>query len=531
MIVHRTLFRYSFVRATRWRRFLLGVFGAKLAPHVNVRSTARVAHPWLLTLGEYSTIADDVEVYNLGPISIGDHTVVSQGAYLCAGTHDYVQPSRPLLRPPIVIGNGVWVCAQAFIGPGVTIGDNSIVGARAVVTRDVAEGVIVAGNPARVIKPRPMPSAPLRDPTRPLRVLHIVDSLCRGGIAGYIVELGRAMKIAGQEVIIAGADSAWRGMCKRASLDTVETPVSGGVLSLIGAARRLERGLAEWRPDVIHTHYRRATIVGRLLQRRLAKSGRRPPLLYTLHLSDLAMGFPRRMLSDFGDHVHVASADACQWMVDTARYPADRITLIPHGIQVERFPVADESARVMARREFDLGETATVAAYVGRLDYPKNVDWLLDLAGRMPSLQLLIAGDGPDRPVLESAIANRGLGGRVRLLGERDPQSVYAAADVLLLPSLREGFSYVCGEAMSCGTPVLRTRTAGTTELIVEDVTGRSCAIEHEAFVSAAMAMLSLPRERLRQMGQAAAEHVRAHLRFEDQVKQTIELYERLCGR
>ncbi|HZK80265.1 MAG TPA: type B chloramphenicol O-acetyltransferase, partial [Humisphaera sp.] len=60
------------------------------------------------------------------------------------------------LRPSITIGSGVWICAGAFIGPGVTIGDNSIVGARAVVTRDIPPGMIVAGNPARVIKPRPM---------------------------------------------------------------------------------------------------------------------------------------------------------------------------------------------------------------------------------------------------------------------------------------------------------------------------------------------------------------------------------------
>jgi putative colanic acid biosynthesis acetyltransferase WcaF len=109
-------------------------------------------------MGDYSTIADGVDVYNLGPITVGSHTTISQGTYLCAGTHDYTKPGLPLLKPPIAIGNGVWVCAQAFVGPGVTVGDNSIVGARAVVTKDVPEGVIVAGNPARVVKARPMPS-------------------------------------------------------------------------------------------------------------------------------------------------------------------------------------------------------------------------------------------------------------------------------------------------------------------------------------------------------------------------------------
>src|SRR5204863_7653015 len=87
-------------------------------------------------------------------VSIADHSVISQDAYLCAGTHDYTQPTLPLLRPPITIGHGVWIAAGAFIGPDVTIGDNSVVGARAVVMKDVPPGVVVAGNPARVIKQR-----------------------------------------------------------------------------------------------------------------------------------------------------------------------------------------------------------------------------------------------------------------------------------------------------------------------------------------------------------------------------------------
>ncbi len=96
-------------------------------------------------------------MYNLGPVVLGDHTVVSQNAELCAGTHDYMSRVLPLVRPAITLGNGVWVCAKAFVGPGVVVGDNTIIGACAVVTRNVPEGVIAAGNPAKVIRPRPKP--------------------------------------------------------------------------------------------------------------------------------------------------------------------------------------------------------------------------------------------------------------------------------------------------------------------------------------------------------------------------------------
>lgn len=154
--VQRTFIRFSFRRAEGWRRFWLRRFGARISDTCKIKPTTIIRHPWLLTMGEYSVLAEDVEVYNLGPVEIGDHSVVSHQAYLCAGTHDYTRPDLPLLRPPIRIGSGVWVCAKAFIGPGVSVGDNAIVGACAVVTRDVPEGVIVQGNPASVVKRRPV---------------------------------------------------------------------------------------------------------------------------------------------------------------------------------------------------------------------------------------------------------------------------------------------------------------------------------------------------------------------------------------
>jgi putative colanic acid biosynthesis acetyltransferase WcaF len=106
----------------------------------------------------FSCLADDVLLYNLGPVHIGAHTVLSQRVHVCNGSHDISRVELPLTRPTCRIGAGVWVCAEAFLGPGCTIGDNAIVGARAVVTKEVTEGMIVAGNPARPVRQRPVPS-------------------------------------------------------------------------------------------------------------------------------------------------------------------------------------------------------------------------------------------------------------------------------------------------------------------------------------------------------------------------------------
>lgn len=94
----------------------------------------------------------DLILYALGPINIGRRATISQGAHLCAGTHDYRDPAMPLIKSPIATADDVWICADAFIGPNVSVGHRAIVGACAVVMHDVGPNIIVACNPARAVK-------------------------------------------------------------------------------------------------------------------------------------------------------------------------------------------------------------------------------------------------------------------------------------------------------------------------------------------------------------------------------------------
>jgi glycosyltransferase involved in cell wall biosynthesis len=282
--------------------------------------------------------------------------------------------------------------------------------------------------------------------------------------------------------------------------------------------------------DVLHSHYRRTTLVGRAVQRPRGS----PPLLYTLHLSDMPASGIRRWWADYGDHLHAAAAEGRRWAVDVAGVPADRITLLPHGIHTERFPRAGVAEKLAARRALGLEAGDRVAAFVGRLDDPKNAHWVLDVAAEareaVPNLKVVFCGAGPHEADLRRQIEERGLAERVRMIGERpDPLEVYQAVDALLLPSLREGFSLVTAEAMSVGVPVIRTRTAGAEELVVEGVTGATTAIERRAFVSAAVAFLA-DGEALARMGEAAARHVREGFTFERQLRETIAMYRRLAG-
>ena len=153
--VQASLFRLSFHSWYRWRRLLLRLFGARLDPVCRIRRTVRVECPWNLRVGHDSAVGDGATLYCLGPVSIGDRVTVSQGAHLCAGTHDYTKRSMPLLRPAICVGNDVWICADAFIGPGVVVGDGVILGARAVAMDDLQAWTMYSGNPARAIRARP----------------------------------------------------------------------------------------------------------------------------------------------------------------------------------------------------------------------------------------------------------------------------------------------------------------------------------------------------------------------------------------
>ena len=152
--VGRVLFRLSPRPFFAWRRFVLRCFGADIAEGVHVYGSTAIYMPWNLSVGAWSAIGEDAFIYNLGPVTIGSQVTISQRAHLCAGSHDYTRPDMPLLKPPIRVDDQAWICADAFIGPGITIGEGAVVGARAVATKDVPPWTVVAGNPAKVLKAR-----------------------------------------------------------------------------------------------------------------------------------------------------------------------------------------------------------------------------------------------------------------------------------------------------------------------------------------------------------------------------------------
>ena len=152
--VYVVFIKYSPVFLFKWRVFILKLFGADISWASRIYPTARIWLPCNLKMSDGATVGPRVNVYNQGRIDIGPNAIISQDVSLCASTHDYNKPTHPLVLAPIRIESDVWVCAEAFIGPNVTLCIGSVIGARAVISKDTFAWGVYGGNPAVKINER-----------------------------------------------------------------------------------------------------------------------------------------------------------------------------------------------------------------------------------------------------------------------------------------------------------------------------------------------------------------------------------------
>jgi putative colanic acid biosynthesis acetyltransferase WcaF len=155
MVVQALLVR-SFLPGSSHRVALLKLFGASVGSGVVVKPGLHVKFPWRLAVGEHAWLGEDVWIDNLAQVTIGDHCCVSQGAYLCTGSHDWSASTFDLVTRPITIGKHAWIAAKCVVGPGVNVGEGSVLALGSVANRDLRPWFIHAGNPAVPIKPRRM---------------------------------------------------------------------------------------------------------------------------------------------------------------------------------------------------------------------------------------------------------------------------------------------------------------------------------------------------------------------------------------
>lgn len=127
---------------------LLRLFGAKVGKGVVIKPGVNVKYPWLLEIGDYSWIGEDVWIDNLAKVSIGSNCCISQGAMLLCGNHNFRSETFDLIVKPITIEDGAWVGAQSVVCPGVTVKEDAVLSVGSVATKSLEPATIYQGNPA-----------------------------------------------------------------------------------------------------------------------------------------------------------------------------------------------------------------------------------------------------------------------------------------------------------------------------------------------------------------------------------------------
>ena len=154
-VTYVLLFRISPRPFHAWRTLLLRLFGARIGNGCHIYPSVKIWAPWNLIMGKHSGVGDGANLYCMDKIVIGDFVAISQGAVLCGGTHDYNSPNMQLVAKPILIGTHAWICAEAFIHPGVEVPEGAVVGARSVVTKSLPlVWAVYTGNPCKRVAMR-----------------------------------------------------------------------------------------------------------------------------------------------------------------------------------------------------------------------------------------------------------------------------------------------------------------------------------------------------------------------------------------
>ena len=133
---------------------MLRCFGAKVGIGCQISNSAFISEPWNLTVGDRVCIGPKTVISNGDKLTVGDKVTISQYSYICCESHEIDTLNKPYFTKPIIIDSFAWICADSFVGLGVTIGEGAVVGARSSVFKDVEPWTVVGGNPAKFIKKR-----------------------------------------------------------------------------------------------------------------------------------------------------------------------------------------------------------------------------------------------------------------------------------------------------------------------------------------------------------------------------------------
>jgi putative colanic acid biosynthesis acetyltransferase WcaF len=148
------LFVDSWLPGSALRAFWLRLFGARIGGGARLKPRLRVKFPWRLAVGDHVWLGEGVWIDNLAPVTVGDHCCISQGAYLCTGSHDWSRADFALTVAPITLEDQCWVGARAVLGPGITVHQGAVLGLGGIALTDLEPWSVYLGNPATKVRSR-----------------------------------------------------------------------------------------------------------------------------------------------------------------------------------------------------------------------------------------------------------------------------------------------------------------------------------------------------------------------------------------
>lgn len=366
-----------------------------------------------------------------------------------------------------------------------------------------------------------------------LRILQFGPTLYQGGVAVAIKQLSLDMARMGQEVMLIGNGGEGIDTLIDAGVNYQHLSWSSNISSLLNSVNQVRQYLNSFRPHIIHVHGRAPSLICRL-------AGRQPDW-FTMHNTQLTdkvglldMGFIRQYFSPMGHRVFALNQQAADYLTANLCVKPESIKIISNGVDCEYFRPPLPSERAKARRHFGVKGSETIALFVGRFHFSKQPEAVVALAAAardagLTDVRFMLVGTGPLEEEIRQRIHAQKLEDICQIHDWMDPLGAYWAADVLLMPSLYEGFGFVAAEALACGCPVLRTESGGSELMIREGVTGFGCQTNQDDFVAKGLEVLQ-NRDKLQKMRPKARAWAEAQLGIRHQTEQTLAAYRKFLS-
>jgi glycosyltransferase involved in cell wall biosynthesis len=371
-----------------------------------------------------------------------------------------------------------------------------------------------------------------------MKILHLINTLSAGGAELHLLILCRYLKQLRVEISVAYLKEGQGSRPLRPDFEASGIPVfylGGEGIDFVRPWLQLHRLLKRVKPDILHTHLPRADLLGFLTR----LSGFSSPWVCSVHDIHSKSWRGRWALPFFGSVWHradkvIAISEAVKsWLVQGYRLESEKVQVVYYGIEPERWCSPSRDLRF----EWKLAEKLLVGS-VGRLESRKGHDLLIRampfIAQRFPQTMLLIAGHDPwgYGRVLESLVTQLGMEKHVRFLGFQDDiPSFLHAIDVFAFASRSEGFGQVVIEAMAAGKPVVVSRIAPLTEIVIDGETGFYAEPENpESFAEKILWLLS-HREEAQNMGKRGQEVVKKRFSAETMAFAVLAIYQEVFRR